>query len=156
MRVWRICRQPRAGSALAGLGGLYAAGRWHHKGQPVVYTSATPSLAALEVLVHVDAALAPNDERLLEIDVPSDLAVERCQPETITAEWSTYPAPEELQDFGSEWLASLRTAVLQVPSAVMPVESNFILNPGHPEFSRISVVRDLPFSFDSRLLGQTE
>ena len=156
MRVWRICPQPYVSSALTGLGGLYAAGRWHHKGQPIVYTSATPSLAALEVLVHVDPALAPSDVRLLEIDVPPEVSVERCSPEKIIPEWKIYPAPSELQDFGSKWLTSLRSAVLQVPAAVMPVESNFLLNPRHPEFARVSVVREVPFSFDSRLLGSNE
>lgn len=156
MRVWRLCPQPYVSSALTRLGGLYAAGRWHHKGQPIVYTSATPSLAALEVLVHVDPALAPSDVRLLELDVPSELTVERCEPEKIISEWRIYPAPSELQDFGSQWLTSLRSAVLQVPAAVMPVESNFLLNPRHPEFERVSVVREVPFSFDSRLLGSNE
>jgi RES domain-containing protein len=156
VRVWRICHQPHAGSALTGVGGLYAAGRWHHKGQPIVYTSATPSLAALEVLVHVDPALAPSNLRLLEIDVPVDLHVERCEPETIVPDWSVYPAPSELQAFGSQWLASLRSAVLRVPAAVMPVESNFLLNPRHPQFHSVSVVQDLPFSFDARLLGRSE
>jgi RES domain-containing protein len=67
-----------------------------------------------------------------------------------------YPAPSELQDFGSKWLTSLRSAVLQVPAAVMLVESNFLLNPRHPQFARVSIVREVPFSFDSRLLGSNE
>jgi RES domain-containing protein len=141
---------------LAGLGGLYASGRWHHRGQPIVYTSATPSLAALEVLVHVDPALAPTNVKLLELDVPSELAVERCDPEALSADWMTYPAPSELQDFGSKWLTSLRSAVLQVPAVVMPVESNFLLNPRHPQFAKVSIVREVPFSFDSRLLAPNE
>lgn len=156
MRVWRICSQAHASSTLTGAGGLYAAGQWHHKGHPIIYTSATPSLAALEVLVHVDPALAPSNMRLLEIDVPVELAVELCDPEQIVSDWSVYPAPSELQDFGSQWLASLRSAVLRVPSAVMQVESNLLLNPRHPHFSSVSVVQDLPFSFDSRLLGRNE
>jgi RES domain-containing protein len=156
VRVWRICSEPHASSALTGIGGLYAAGRWHHKGHPIVYTSATPSLAALEVLVHVDPALAPDNMRLLEIDVPVDIAVEVCDPEQIVADWSVYPAPSELQEFGSQWLASLRSAVLRVPAAVMPVESNFLLNPRHAQFNSVRVIQDLPFSFDSRLLVRNE
>jgi RES domain-containing protein len=108
----------------------------------------------LEVLVHVDPALAPSDTRLLEIDVPTDLAVEFCDPEKIVRGWDRYPGPSELQDFGSQWLASLRTPVLRVPAAVMTVEMNFLLNPRHPEFGQVTVVRDLPFSFDSRLLDR--
>jgi RES domain-containing protein len=150
--VWRICPEAFVASALTGIGGLYAGGRWHHKGHQVVYTSATPSLAALEVLVHVDPALAPSEVRLIEIDVPEDLEVEAGDPAGMTGEWQKYPAPVELQDFGTQWLSSLRSAVLRVPAAVMPVESNYILNPKHPQFGGIRVIRDLPFSFDSRLL----
>lgn len=104
--------------------------------------------------MHVDPALAPTNVKLLEIDVPSELAVERCDPEAISADWMIYPAPSDLQDFGSEWLTSLRSAALQVPAAVMPVESNFLLNPRHPQFAQVSVVREVPFSFDARLLAR--
>jgi len=90
--------------------------------------------------------------RLVEIDVPSEVSLERCNPETLNDDWMSYPARSELQDFGSNWLSSLRSAVLEVPAAVMPVESNFLLNPRHPQFTHVSVVRELPFSFDSRLL----
>jgi RES domain-containing protein len=100
--------------------------------------------------------LAPTDVALLEIDVPPELTVERCEPETIISNWMIYPAPCELQDFGSQWLNSLRSAVLQVSAAVMPVESNFLLNPRHPSFAQVSIVREVPFSFDSRLLGSNE
>lgn len=152
MRVWRLCPEAYVTSALAGVGGLYASGRWHHKGHLVVYTSATPSLAALEALVHVDPALAPSDVRLIEIDVPEDLDVESCDPGGLATAWQAYPAPVELQDSGTRWLSSSRSAVLRVPAAVMPVESNYILNPKHSRFGSIRVVRELPFSFDSRLL----
>jgi RES domain-containing protein len=108
------------------------------------------------VLVHVDPSLAPSNMRLVEIDVPGELAVELCDPEKIVSEWRVYPAPSELQEFGSQWLASLRSAVLRVPAAVMPVESKFLLNPRHPQFSRVSIVQDVRFSFDSRLLGRNE
>jgi RES domain-containing protein len=156
VRIWRICSEPHASSALTGVGGLYAAGRWHHKGHPILYTSATPSLAALEVLVHVDPALAPNNLRLLEIDVPVDIAVEVCDPEQIVSEWRVYPAPLELQEFGSQWLASRRSAVLRVPAAVMPVVWNFLLNPRHPQFNGVRVIQELPFAFDSRLSSRNE
>jgi RES domain-containing protein len=118
-----------------------------------VYTSATPSLAALEVLVHVDPSLAPDDGRLLEIEVPDQLEVETGDPVSLTPDWQAYPAPVELQDFGTQWLSSVRTAVLSVPSAVMPVERNYLLNPLHPDATKIRVVRELPFSFDARLVA---
>jgi RES domain-containing protein len=151
MRAWRISRQAYAGS-LTGRGGLYVSGRWHHQGWPVVYTSATPSLAALEVLVHVDPGLAPTDLRLIEIDVPDGIDTETCDPTLLTADWQRFPAPVALQDFGTEWLSSLRTPVLTVPSAVLAIERNYLINPAHPDASRIRIVREQAFSFDPRLI----
>lgn len=152
MRVWRISPRKYAATCLAGIGGMYASGRWHHRGQPVLYTSATPSLAALEMLVHVDAALAPTDLSLVEIEVPDGLAVESCDPARLSASWQTYPAPAELQDFGTAWLRERRTLVLRVPSAVLAVEDNFILNPAHPDAGQVKIVEERSFAFDPRLL----
>src|SRR5690349_14783389 len=137
MRVWRICRRAYAAASLSGSGGLYVSGRWHHRGRPIVSTSATPSLAALEVLVHVDRALAPADLRLIEIDSPDEIAIETCDPASLAADWQRFPAPVALQDFGSEWLAGVRTAILSVPSAVLALERNYIINPAHPDAPRI-------------------
>src|SRR4029078_4714083 len=97
MRVWRIPRQPHAAASLTGGGGLYVSGRWHHRGRPIVYTSATPSLAALEVLVQVGPALAPTDLRLIEVDVPEGIAIETCVPAKQSADWQAFPAPVVLQ-----------------------------------------------------------
>ena len=152
MRVWRISRQPHAATSLAGIGGLYVSGRWHHRGRPIVYTSATPSLAALEVLVHVDPSLAPTDLRLIEIDIPDGMAIEACDPARLAADWQAFPAPIALQDFGSEWLSALRTPVLSVPSAVLAIERNYLINPAHSDSARIRIVREQAFSFDPRLI----
>jgi len=152
MRVWRISRQPHAATSLTSSGGLYVSGRWHHRGQPIVYTSATPSLAVLEVLVHVAPALAPMDLRLIEIDVPEEIDIETCDPAQLATDWQVYPAPVVLQDFGSEWLSGLRTAVLSVPSAVLAIERNYIINPAHPDAPRIRIVQEQAFSFDPHLI----
>lgn len=76
MRVWRICRLPYVAHALDGLDGLHASGRWHNRGQPILYAASSAALAALEVLVHVDPLTAPADLRLLTLDLPKDLAIE--------------------------------------------------------------------------------
>ena len=137
MRVWRISRQAHAASSLTGSGGLYVSGRWHHRGQPIVYTSATPSLAALEVLVHVDPALAPMDLRLVEIDVPDGIGIETCDPAQLAADWQMFPAPAVLQDFGSEWLSGLRTPSPRVLSAVLAIEAGNYLIKTQPIRTRV-------------------
>ena len=150
MRVWRICSH--SNTTLSGAGGIHASGRWHRIGTPVVYCASSPSLAALEVLVHIDRRHAPDDLRLLVIEIPDDLQIEDVEPVSLPRGWEQIPAPAQLQALGSEWLGSLRSAVLRVPSALLPVERNFLLNPRHPDATRIRVVADQAFAFDRRLL----
>ncbi len=152
MRVWRICREPYVEQALDGIGGMYTSGRWHTKGHPIVYTASSAALAALEVLVHVDPLTAPTDFRLLAIELPADLSTEVIEPAMLPEDWSSLPAPAPLQTLGSTWLKSGRTAALNVPSAVITIERNVLLNPRHPDAQRIRITSDVAFSFDPRLL----
>lgn len=152
VKVWRICRQPFATTALDGIGGLYVGGRWHRRGRPIVYTASSAALAALEVLVHVDPLDAPDDLRLLTLELPDDLLIERVEVALLPARWLAVPAPDELALLGAEWLASRRTAALSVPSAVIPIERNLLLNPLHPAIAQVRITGDQPFSFDPRLL----
>lgn len=152
MRVWRLCRQPFAATALEGVGGLYASGRWHRRGRPIVYAASSAALAALEMLVHVDPLDAPDDLRLLTIELPDDLGIERVDAADLPAHWTAVPAPDELAALGADWLMSRRSVALSVPSAVIPIERNLLLNPRHPDIARVRVVDDAPFTFDPRLL----
>ena len=152
MRVWRICRKPYVYTALDGIGGMYTSGRWHSKGNPIVYTASSAALAALEVLVHVDPLTAPADLRLLAIELPDELSIEVIEPITLPVGWHSVPAPAALQTLGSSWLTSRRTAALMMPSAVINVELNVLLNPRHPEMQRVRILSDEAFSFDTRLL----
>ena len=154
MRVWRICPKRFAANALeglGGLGGLQVSGRWHRMGHPIVYTSSFASLAALEVLVHVDPLTAPDDLRLLAIEVPDSIAIETVDTKKLPKNWRAFPAPASLQALGTAWLTSARTACLSVPSAIIHTERNLLLNPRHPDMKRVKVVEDIPFSFDPRL-----
>jgi RES domain-containing protein len=152
MRVWRICRKPYVDNALDGSGGMYTSGRWHTKGNPIAYTASSAALAALELLVHVDPLMAPSDLRLLAIEIPDDLSTAVLEPTMLPGDWSTLPAPASLQTLGVSWLTSRGSAVLSVPSAVITVERNFLLNPRHPEAQRIRIISDEAFTFDTRLL----
>jgi RES domain-containing protein len=152
MRVWRICRKPYVDTALDGIGGMYTSGRWHSKGNSIVYTASSAALAALEVLVHVDSLTAPADLRLLAIELPDELSIEVLEPITLPEGWHSVPAPAALQTLGSSWLSSGRTAALNMPSAVINVERNVLLNPQHPEMQRVRILSDEAFSFDARLL----
>lgn len=117
-----------------------------------MYTSATLSLAALEVLVNMNRGFAASDFVAVEIDIPGSVEVERMPLRKLPAGWDAYPAPTFAQQLGTTWVAAKRTAVLEIPSAVIPRESNYLLNPAHPRFSRVRIAGRAPFSFDSRLM----
>jgi RES domain-containing protein len=116
----------------------------------VVYASESLALAALEYLVNVDAETAPGDLVAIAAVIPDSLAIRRVSAGELPKNWRGFPAPPELALLGTKWSDSLKTAVLQVPSVVVPQESNLVLNPRHPDFSKIIVRDRLPFAFDSR------
>ena len=127
MRVWRLCQAFRAKDSLSGEGGVHVSGRWHLRGTRIVYTSATLSLAALEMLVHANRAFAPQDLVAVEVEVPASPEIDRVPLSRLPGQWDADPAPAAIQELGSRWAASRRSAVLEVPSAVIPLESNYLL-----------------------------
>lgn len=151
MRVWRVCRRPFSKTPLDGRGGLVASGRWHTARRLVVYASESLALASLEVLVHCDVDLLPNDLVAIEIDLPKKLRIAELDAGTLPRSWRVHPAPRASQQLGNDWLDAGKEAVLRVPSAVVPTESNFLLNPLHPGTRDIRVVRRIAFRFDQRL-----
>jgi RES domain-containing protein len=151
MRIWRICRKPFARTPLDGRGGLVAEGRWHTPRRLVVYASESLALASLEVLVHCDIDLLPSDLMAIEIEVPSGLPVHELKTDDLPRVWRKHPAPRTLQEAGNRWLDEGSSALLRVPSALVPPESNYLINPLHPAFGEIQVLRRFKFTFDPRL-----
>lgn len=87
----------------------------------------------------------------MAIDIGPHVAVTAVELADLQDDWRTYPAPPRLALFGERWLQAARTAVLSVPSVVIPHERNFILNPAHPEFAAFRIGRPEPFGFDPRM-----
>src|SRR3954453_5075926 len=146
--VWHLASARYGDRACDGEGARLYGGRWNHPGTAGVYCSATLSPAALEYFVHVEPDLAPPSLVAVAADLPAGLDVETLEVEALPANWRPYPAPEKLRDLGSGWVRSARTAVLLVPSSVIPHEMNVLLNPAHPDFAKIHVRAAEPFSFD--------
>lgn len=117
----------------------------------MVYTSATLSLAALELFVHLDPGELPANLVAVEARIPADVLIKSLSAEGFGRTWRRYPAPAKLQDLGAEWVAGGETAVLSVPSAVIPLERNYLLNPAHAQFARIEIQPARPFRFDPRM-----
>jgi RES domain-containing protein len=151
MLLWRIAREIHVDSALEGVGGLMVSGRWHRRGQPILYTASSAALAALEVLVHVEPLQAPDDLRLLGLKLPDELTIEVLVPALLPEDWRSVPAPESTQSIGNAWLERRSSVALRVPSVVIPIETNVLLNPRHPDMTRVRISSNEAFRFDSRL-----
>lgn len=143
MRVYRLARAPFA--ALDGEGARLYGGRWNTPGRALIYAAASPSLAVLEILVHLDLPpeLVPDDYRLLTIEVPDDLPLKRL--ETIPAD------PAACRAAGDAFLQDGSRAALAVPSVVVPQEHNLLINPAHPLAGQIRTIQNAPFAIDARL-----
>ncbi len=151
MRVWRLCHKRFAATAFDGAGAKLYGGRWNHQGLPMVYCSATLSLAVLEVLAHYRVPIPPLDFVAVPADLPPKLKLATISPTDLPADWFNDPAPAQLQQLGSDWLRGLSTLALAVPSALVPQEFNYLLNPRHPDFARLSIGTAQAFPFDPRL-----
>ena len=151
MLLWRIAREIHVDSALEGVGGLMVSGRWHRRGRPILYTASSAALAALEVLVHVEPLQAPDDLRLLGLDLPDELTLEELVPALLPEDWRSVPSPESTQSIGNAWLERRSSVALRVPSVVVPMETNVLLNPRHPDMTRVRISSNEAFCFDSRL-----
>lgn len=149
MRVWRMARAAHA--AFDGEGARRYGSRWTPKGRAAIYTSATLSLAALERFVHTDPDLEPPDLVAVAVDVDADIAVHSVAVADLPSTWREYPAPEPLALIGEQWLRESKTAILAVPSVLIPHERNYVLNPEHRDFGRLTIARPEPFSFDPRM-----
>lgn len=148
---WRIVKAKYAASAFDGEGARIAGGRWNSRGRSVIYTSESAALAALELLVHLGRSRSLPDYVIFSCTF-SERLIEIVKPESLTANWRSYPAPVQLARLGNRWLRENRSAVLRVPSAVIETESNYLLNPSHPQFNRIVISKPAPFELDLRLL----
>jgi len=149
---WRIVKSRHAGTAFDGEEARLYGGRWNSPGMPMVYTSSTISLAVLEILVHLQEASLLSSYSLISADL-DDALVECLERSMLPDGWRTYPAPSDLQRIGDDWVRSQRSVALEVPSIIVESESNYLLNPSHPDFSSVVIGEPEPFTFDDRLLA---
>jgi RES domain-containing protein len=136
------------------MGARIYGGRWNHTGYPAVYTSGSRSLAALEFLVHVPMALAPENLSIVEINIQENIEWESINESQLPSNWRDYPAPEQLANIGTNWIKSKSSLLLDIPSAVVVKEVNTLINPLHPDIKFVDLINIEMFSFDSRLFKQ--
>jgi RES domain-containing protein len=152
--VWRLARAIDRATAFSGAGSFRYGGRWNSPGRYAVYASVSLSTAALEIMVHAGTPRAiPNDELAIRVIIPDDIEVQRVVARDLPEDWQELDHPECLA-IGDGWLEQTRTAVLDVPSAVVPQDRNVVLNPRHPDFARIDTSDPgTPFQWDPRLIS---
>jgi RES domain-containing protein len=148
MILWRISNY----ETLDGVGGLLVSARWHSKGHPVVYCTLNPATALLETLVHmeIDSEDRPERFRLLRIDGPDSLSIEKIEVGSLTPNW--VKDVNATQAIGDHWLSERRSLLLQVPSAFVPETWNVLLNPQHTEANLLKITATYEHAFDARLL----
>lgn len=151
MRVWRICARRHLAHALDGEGARRFGGRWNPPGVPVVYTAGSLALAILELLVQVEVDVLPGDLMALPVEVPDAIRIRRLRSAQLPGDWAAYPAPASVQAVGAAWARDADTAVLAVPSAVVPQEWNYLLNPAHRDMRGIRAGRPERLRLDARL-----
>jgi RES domain-containing protein len=148
MLLWRISNH----ATLDGEGGLIASARWHTQGHPVLYLAETPAGALVEVLVHLelDPAHMPRSYKLLKAEAPDGISRQEIGKANLGQNWT-----QDLlatRKLGDEWLRSRVTALLRVPSAIVPETFNLLLNPHHPQASQVRIVAHRDYPWDKRLL----
>jgi RES domain-containing protein len=147
---WRIVPETRAHDAFIGEGAKLYGGRWNSSGVAVVYGSQHKSLAALELLVHRDPR-RPSRFTAFLFQFPESL-VETVPFRGLPEDWRQEPPPPSTQQIGDAWMKESRSGLLAVPSIIIPEELNYVLNPGHPDFRKITIGKPQEFAFDARLL----
>jgi RES domain-containing protein len=147
--LWRLVKATRADSAFDGEGAFRFGGRWNSRSHRIVCASSTLSLALLEILVHLDPAAHVPDLVALSIRVPrTDIETFK----TPTADKATTLTGElrQTRTWGDRWIKEANSPALRVPSSIVPMESNFLINPQHPKFNKYTISAPLPFPIDNR------
>ena len=148
MILWRVSNY----STLDGSGGLSAPGRWHAIGQRIVYCAPNPATALLEVLVHtrIDIEDLPVNFKYLEIEAPDALSIEEVDTTALGKSWQIDPTLT--RRVGDQWLQSGRSALLRVPSLIVPATWNVLMNPRHAQSGEVGIVRVHSYAIDVRLV----
>ena len=152
IQTWRVIKKKHLPDALSGEGARLGGGRWNHVGIPVAYVSETLSLAVLELFIHFTRRDITISKSLLAVPVliPDSIKTIEAPLQDLAPGWNSSPPPDFTRDIGTEWIRSAASALLRVPSAIVPEEHNFVINVKHPDFSKITVGDPRPFTLDDR------
>jgi RES domain-containing protein len=148
---WRIVQAHVADRAFSGEGARRYGGRWNSKGFAVVYTSSSISLAILEILVHIPIYGILEEYVYIPAEFDQDLAA-TLNTENLPDDWNKDPPSQTIKQIGDSWVENQESAILEVPSAIVPTEKNYLINPAHPDFRKLKIGSPTKFEFDPRLI----
>lgn len=151
IHAWRIIKQKHAAQAFDGQGARRYGGRWNHQGSAVVYAADSLALAALEQFIHLGREGLPIAFVYFQIEIPDEATVAELETKALPKNWHSHPPVNASQQIGTDWVESQASAVLRVPSAIVPHGFNFLLNSDHPDFAKLKISDPAPFSFDPRM-----
>jgi len=135
---------------LSGNGARLFGGRWNSEGRPAIYLASSRSLAVLESLAHINPTNIPDDMVLLSIEVPDDAI--SLDIDLLPNNWKESPEPHILKQIGNSFLQKNEHLLLKVPSALVPEEFNYLMNPRNANIEKVKIKAKTPFSFDERIL----
>ena len=154
--AWRIATDTRDREAhdLNGKGAEKTGGRWNRPGRPLVYAASSAALACLETVVHLNAGGLPLNRFLVRIEIPEEVWARRQEhgADKLPVGWDAIPEGKVSLDCGDSWLGSSQSALLLVPSAIVPEESNVLINPRHPDAALLRAAKVRLWRYDARLL----
>ncbi|MGY3214956.1 RES family NAD+ phosphorylase [Mucilaginibacter sp. HD30] len=150
MIVYRLSKQAYIND-LSGYGAEKTGGRWNSKGIPILYTAASRALAVVEIAVHVPLGIIPTDYYLATIEIPNKASIPRVEIADLPANWNKNPFTKTTQLIGDGFIKSNKHLMVQVPSATVTGDYNYLINPRHPDFKNVLIKSVDAFEFDLRL-----
>lgn len=150
VRLWRVCNPAFGSDPFDGEGARLAGGRWNSEGVPVVYCAGSLALAVLEVLVNAQLNLCLSAYQAIPVDI-DEKYIQKLDEQSLPAGWSQSPAPYSVRRIGDEWASSRSSLALEIPSAVIPIEKNYMINPLHAVFQKLVIGDPISLPIDDRL-----
>ncbi len=149
--AFRLVKRKWSEQAFDGEGARRYGGRWNSKGKRCIYLASTPSLALLEIMVHLDDYSLLEDYMLYQMTI-ADSSLLELNPDSLPQDWDADPAPLSTAQIGDEWLGSLASTALYVPSTIIPIEHNILINPAHQQYPEVlKTATEIDFRADPRL-----
>jgi RES domain-containing protein len=149
--AFRLVKKKYTWEAFSGEGSRLFGGRWNRKGTSVVYLSDTLALAALEQFIHLGRQGLHISFVYFDVVIPDSVSIASVEAHALPKDWRREPPPDSTQDLGTRWAESGSSALVRVPSAVVPVGFNYLLNIKHPDVKKIKTGDPKPFTFNSRM-----